>query len=381
MSTRHPPSTIRRWQHLSSKTGDLPAPPGSDQQTACLILDADKDGRSEFLLACRNQAPAIVWYRPAAKGWMVYTIERESIPIEAGGAFYDIDGDGDLDIVAGEDYQGGKLYWWENPYPHFAPDTPWKRHVIKDGGAHQHHDQTFGDFDGDGKAELVFWNQQAGKLFLAKIPKDPKAGPWPYTTLFEGAGEGLAQGDIDGDGQIELLGGGRWFKHVGRARFTAHVIDPAQTPSRIAVGDLNGDGRLEVVMVPGDGVGRLIWYEQKGDPTRTESWVGHDLLGFDVKHGHSLAVADFNGDGHLDIFCAEMRKWTQADNNPDAKMWLFYGDGRGGFTKTEIATGYGVHEAKIGDLNGDGRPDIVAKPYNWDTPRIDLWINEGGGPG
>lgn len=363
------------WTHLSSTNGDLPVPPGSDQQTLCLLLDVDRDGRNDFIVGCRGKGPALVWYRRGERGWTTYVIEDASIPIEAGGAFCDIDGDGDLDIVAGEDYQGNKVYWWENPYPEYDPKKPWKRHVIKDSGANQHHDQIFGDFDGDGRPELVFWNQKAKKLFMAKIPPDPRAEPWPYAEIYSGPGEGAAAGDIDGDGKTELLAGGRWFKHKKGLEFSPHVIDEAQAASRIAVGDLNGDGRLEVVMVPGDAVGRLKWYECKGDPRETVSWVGHDLLGFDVKHGHSLAVADFNGDGKLDIFCGEMRKWTQKDDNPEAKLWILLGDGRGNFTKTELASGFGVHEARVGDLDGDGDVDICAKPYNWDTPRIDIWLN------
>jgi hypothetical protein len=364
-----------RWTHLSSKTGDLPVPPGSEEQTLCVVLDADRDGREEFVIGCRGQAPALVWYRPEGDGWKVYPIETAAVRIEAGGAVCDIDGDGDLDLVAGEDWQGNKVYWWENPAPHFDPDTPWKRHIIKDSGANQHHDQIFGDFDGDGKPELVFWNQGAQQLLLAHLPADPKASPWPCLVLFEGAGEGLAAGDLNGDGKVELLAGGRWFLHRGGTDFTAYPIDPAQTHPRIAVGDLNEDGKLEVVMVPGDAVGRLKWYECQGDPREASSWIGHDLLGFEVKHGHSLAIADFNGDGHLDIFCAEMRRWTAGDDHPEARMWLFLGDGRGHFARTEIAAGYGVHEARVGDLDGDGRPDLIAKPYHWDTPRIDLWMN------
>jgi hypothetical protein len=373
-----------RWRHLSSKKGDLPVPPGSTQQTLCLILDVDKDGINDFVIGCRQQAPALVWYRRGKDGWTTYVIEDASIPIEAGGAFCDIDGDGDLDIVAGEDYRGNKLYWWENPFPNFDPNKPWKRHEIKNSGANKHHDQIFGDFDGDGRPELAFWNQGAKRLFVARIPADPRAGPWPFHEIFAEPGEGLAKGDIDGDGKVELLAGGRWFKHNGGQDFSAYVIDDAQRNSPIAVGDLNGDGRLEVVMVPGDAMGRLKWYECKAergakgdsDPRDPRSWIGHDLLGFDVKHGHSLAVADFNGDGNLDIFCGEMRKWSAKDDNPEAKMWIFLGDGKGHFTKTEVATGCGVHEAKVGDLNGDGAMDICAKPYNWDTPRIDIWLCE-----
>jgi hypothetical protein len=55
--------------------------------------------------------------------------------------------------------------------------------------------------------------------------------------------------------------------------------------------------------------------------------------------------------------------------------WLFLGDGNGNFTKTEIATGFGNHESKVADLDGDGDLDILGKPYNWDTPRLDIWLN------
>ena len=37
----------------------------------------------------------------------------------------------------------------------------------------------------------------------------------------------------------------------------------------------------------------------------------------------------------------------------------------------------GFHEARVADLNGDGKLDILSKPYNWETPRLDVWLNQG----
>lgn len=133
------------------------------------------------------------------------------------------------------------------------------------------------------------------------------------------------------------------------------------------MGQLIKGGWQEIVFVPGDAVGPLKYYEWTGS-----SWRGHNLLGFNVDHGHSLDVADINCDGNLDIFCGEMRLHGR---NEDAKIWIFFGDGAGSFTKTEIANGYGIHEGKLGDLDGDGDLDILGKPYDWETPRLDIWLN------
>ena len=101
------PSEIQ-WTHLSSKHGDLPAPGESTQQTGALVADLDKDGINDFVLSFRQKPPALVWYRRTVKGWDRYVIEKDFLTVEAGGALYDLDGDGDLDIL-------NKPYNWEAP--------------------------------------------------------------------------------------------------------------------------------------------------------------------------------------------------------------------------------------------------------------------------
>jgi hypothetical protein len=376
-----------RWYHLSSAKGDLPLPGESTEQTAAIVADLDKNGINDFVLGFRKKGPALVWYRRVEDSWRRFVIESEFLTLEAGGAVFDIDYDGDLDLVFGADYQGKELWWWENPAPEFDPSTSWKRHVIKAKGSTQHHDQIFADLKGTRKPQLIFWNQGAKTLFIAEIPKNPRTiESWPFEEIFSGKGseegenaaryaEGLALADIDADGKFDLLAGNYWFKHLGANLFKP--IQVGKTGGRIAAGRFKLSRYPQIVIGPGDGIGPLTWYDCVGAPDRSESWIAHELIK-NVVHGHTLQLGDIDRDGHLDIFCAEMAKWTdqKRPDNPDAKAWIFFGDGFGNFVQTELVTGHDWHEARLADLDGDGDLDLLNKPYTWETPRVDIWLNQ-----
>ena len=162
------------WKLYSSANGDLEAPNTGKEQTSSLVLDIDKDVINDFVITERTAAPAVVWYKKHGTRWDKYVINAGPLRVEAGSAAEDIDGDGDLDVVCGGEARSNEVWWWENPYPDYNPNVPWHRYTIKKSGATKHHDQIFGDFDGDGKDELVFWNQGARSMFIAEIPENPK---------------------------------------------------------------------------------------------------------------------------------------------------------------------------------------------------------------
>lgn len=382
------------WKHLSSVNGDLPNTAGGNQQTSCLLTDIDQDGLPEFFVTDRTVAPSVIMYKLQEDGWEKFTIEDEGLRIEAGAAATDIDGDGDTDIVFGGESRSNEVWWWENPYPEIDPEQPWRRYHIKKSGATKHHDQLFGDFDGNGRQELVFWNQNAQSLMLAEIPDNPRqVEEWEYKPIYTysadsemepvvGVGgypgwasinehEGLTKIDIDGDGLEDIVGGGRWFKFADD-EYKANLIDASYTFSRAAAGQFIEGGRPEVILVVGDGIGPMLMYEWQEKQPDHGTWVPR-IIQPELDNGHTIDVLDFNHDGHLDVFSAEMRF---GEGNPDSEIRLLLGDGKGNFRKQVIATGMGVHEGKIADLDGDGDYDIVAKPYSWKAPRIDLFINQ-----
>lgn len=351
----------------------IPGPNMGKQQTACVVLDVDGDDVDDFVVTERTKTPSVVWYKYNGTTWDRRVIDNTRLRPEAGGDVCDIDGDGDLDLIFGQDGSGNQMWWWENPNPNF--DKPWVRRLIKSDGPSKHHDQSVADYDGDGAVELVTWNQRAKALLLYEIPADPKGTePWPSTVIYTWKAGPELEGfpsrpvDVNGDGKVDIVGGGRWFEHKGGTAFEAHVIDDEMRFTQCAAGQLVAGGRPEIVFSPGDMDGVAKWYQWEGG-----KWISHDLR--HVKHGHTCEVRDIDGDGKLDIMIGEMGNPGAGD---EADTWIWYGDGRGGLRETVVSHGQGTHEGLLGDFDGDGDLDILLKPYNHNTPRIDILLNEGG---
>jgi hypothetical protein len=163
----------------------------------------------------------------------------------------------------------------------------------------------------------------------------------------------VAVGDVNGDGKLDIAvansgADGHWSLSVllghGDGTFgPAEDLPSGQIPSWIALADLNGDGKLDILTVDtsalGHGDGTF------DDPVTPASWVGN-----------SIVLGDIDGDGTLDVVTAKY---------PDT-FSVWYGRGDGTFGAPKVCTLKTAGFA-LGDLNGDGLPDVVATKPDADS--------------
>ncbi len=345
-------------------------PPGAHHDIT-LIADLTGDGRNDIVIGGKRPGGAndvnLFWYENPT--WRRHDMAHAP-ELEAGGVVVDITGNGRPDIVAGQQWDGTDLHWFECPED---PTRPWTKRVIEN-RFRKYHDQAVGDVDGDGEPEIVFISQQTGVLAYYDIPSDPRVAPWPqecFHVIAEGFDreiEGLAIVDVDGDGVMEIVAGPNVFRPVPKPVPSWKREPIAGTEdfhlTRVAVADLFGEGRLDIILAEGEShPGRLA-------VCSAPDWKPR-VLKDDLFHPHSLEIADFDGDGRLDIFVGEMG----LGRNDNPRLFIFRNTGEGEFEECVISEGVPTHEAKVGDLTGNGRPDIVGKPYDPER-HIDVWFNE-----
>lgn len=346
----------------------IDATPPATQMDITLIGDIDNDQDQDIVIGAKQGTPNLFWY--ANPTWQRRSISSGKA-LEAGGVLFDVNKDGRLDIIAGQPGQNMELYWYQNPT---NLDTNWTRRIIEN-TYKKYHDQAIGDVDNDGQPELLISSQNSGIIAYYDIPANPTVEPWPTANRHIIASgdtyknlEGLAIADLEGDGTNETIVGTYIFRQGAGGTWTSSQYITNYPMARVKVTDFNNDGKKDIVINEGESdVGRLTVCF---GPTLTPQVLRSDLF-----HPHSLEIADFDQDGKLDIFTAEMGLTT---NDDSARMFiLFY---RGGTTFEQALVWYGVptHEAKVADINDDGYPDVVGKPYQPQN-HVDIWINKLGG--
>jgi hypothetical protein len=310
----------------------------------------------------------LFWYENP--GWERHTICDE-VRLGVGHAVQDVDGDGRVDILAGQPIHETGVYWFRQPPD---PREHWERSLITD-DYEKYHDLLVADVDDDGDVEVVGLSQKSETLFYYDVPEDPTLSPWPdelrHVVDSSIEAEGLAAADHDGDGRTELVAGTSVYHRpeVAGDPWGVERVATGWDDVRVAVADVDGDGDLDVVFAEGDSPtygthpGRVAWFEP---PDWTEHRLADNLF-----CPHTLQVADISGDGAPDILVGEMG----LGEKEAPTIQLFENDGNGEFTKEILSRTVPIHEGKVANLHGNGRVDLVGKSYDRSC-HVDVWYNE-----
>ena len=351
--------------------------------TLLAIGDINANGLPDIVLGGRNGQ--MVWFENHGGGraWerhLIADIENQ----ECGGSLIDLTGNGHLDVINGGDYASTVISWWENPG---VVQTPWPQRVIADTGHGQFHDTLVGDVTHDGTLSLVFTNQHGAKgtdIYRVPLPGDPTATPWPGLEVI-GSGktepnpyrpegvqpeEGLAIGDVDGDGQDEVVAGTHWYKYVG-GQWEGHKFASGYITTKIAVGDVDGDGQNEIVLSEGDPCvygktqgGKVSWFKAGADATAM--WEEH-VIEDSLLDAHSLRLADLCANGRLDILVGEVGVTDRETDDyvvRSPRLMIYENHGGGSFSRHIVDEGTGAHDAWLADTRGKGVLDIVTRPLH-----------------
>ena len=340
------------------------------------VADLNGDGRPD-VIALSTEADRVDWYENP--GWQRRLVARTARNIDL--APCDVDGDGRPEVgVAGgihfsDAARGGRILLLSRP-ENEETHQPWRIHPIAvDPVVHR---LRWGGLDGDGRVELVhapifgpgsdaLRDPKPSHLWAFRMPERPDADPWEVWKIDETLTvlHGLYVGDLDGDGRDEILTAS--FEGISRFDFEGDAsngqwrktqISPGLQPADAKSGTTRGSSDV----VPGSlGPGRPLL-------AAIEPWHGHQVVLYlpdqsgqwqrrvldeTLDQGHALIVADFDGDGVDEIVAG----WRGGEGG--LVMYDLSDDGRR-FTRIEIERGITIDGAVAADINLNGKLDIVA---------------------
>ncbi len=344
--------------------------------------------------------------QPTADGthiqWVEHRVDDEllngGVPIRGGDGLKlaDIDNDGRMDIVSvHEDSHHLRI-----AFGTYDPDR-WTNITVASGGVvGAIEDVAIGDFNGDGKADLVAACEHAHLAYFQN-PSASRTDPWPYLVLPSSRNRGswiqVDAADMDGDGRPELLGANKGFDDVVRTEETVDLPtslfrlrgDPLQgdswheqeltragIPNQVLAVDIDGDGDRDVLTAQRLKQ-KMTWLINQGvlgfskQPIEVLAQTDSDAEVYAVSNAFNAVFADIDADGRLDL----ITNFVEFHGPPGTrKSWQHAGLGwlrqpatldmpwrynRIGSLLPDWAIGFGV-----ADIDGDGDQDVIAGGYS-----------------
>lgn len=336
------------------------------------LADVDADGDLDIIEATANGVNNRIWLNDG-NGSFTDSGQLLSSGLTRAVITGDVDGDGDLDIIEGIDtnvLETGNRIWLNDGSGVFADSGQ----VM---GNHATKSLLLVDVDGDGDRDIVEGvDGILGRTGRVWINGGDSSGS--NTGLFTDSGQqlgneataSLAAGDVDGDGDVDIVEAvegkaNRIYLNSLRNvndelyRASSRILGNSNTTA-IALGDIDGDGDLDIVEAI-VGAGNRIWINDGQGEYRDS---GQSLGVMDT---FAIVLADVDGDGDRDII----------DGNTNGANELWLNDGQGRFTESmQLPGNAATYSMVAGDLDGDGDIDLVEGNESADNL---VWLNDGQG--